>query len=222
VGRHPRPIGAVIGTLSGRLTGQRRGGGFLDRMTLAAAAFATAPIRYATRPVSARDIVGRVPLSCGSDRTPDKCLDGTCGGGSTCCGDGWTTFCCSLVDESNYACPSYSYIAGYWKCTLTITKGMCSTSGVRWYIDCNVTPGKSCPDGCTCRNCSYRRTCCNCFRYGQCNKDVAGTTYVVCRLLSCIKPWSTSLQPCTDCDEQDPPAVNNPTCFQPDGVDCLS
>jgi hypothetical protein len=211
----------VIDRISRGLARKRPGGGLTDRMTLAAAAFATAPIRYATRPLSA-DAVVSVPATCGSDRTPDLCLDGTCGGGSTCCGNGWTTFCCSMEGETNYACPSYSYIAGYWKCTLDITKGICSTSGVRWFIDCNLTPGKSCPGGCTCRNCAYRRTCCNCFRYGQCNKDVKGTTYVVCRLLSCIKPWSTSLQDCTDCDGQDPPLENNATCFHPDKADCLS
>jgi hypothetical protein len=211
----------VIDTLARGLSNVGRKAGLADKMAMVAAAFAAAPIRYATRPLSAEAAIG-VPASCGSDRTPDDCLDGSCGGGSTCCGDSWTTFCCSMVGKSNYACPSYSFIAGYWKCTLDITEGMCSTSGVRWFIDCNVTPGKSCPGGCTCRNCYYRRTCCNCFRYGQCNKDIAGTTYVVCRLLSCIKPWSDSLQKCTDCDGQDPPVVNNATCFHPDKANCLS
>jgi hypothetical protein len=213
----------VIERVSKTVARRRGRSSITDRMTLAAAAFAAAPVRYATRPLTAEAILGaEAPASCGSSRTPDKCTNGTCSDSSTCCGDGWTTFCCSLVGETNYGCPSYAFIAGYWKCTLPITEGMCSTSGVRWFIDCNLTPGKSCPGGCTCRSCAYRRTCCNCFRYGQCNKDVEGTTYVVCRLLSCIKPWSTSLQPCTDCDGQDPPAENNETCFQPDKAGCLS
>lgn len=211
----------MIERVSRGLARWRGRGRLTDRMTMVATALAVAPVRYATRPLSAAAAAG-VPATCGNDRTPDVCKDGTCSGKSTCCGDEWTTFCCSMEGETNYACPSYSYIAGYWKCSLDITEGMCSTSGVRWFIDCNVTPGSACPGGCTCQGCSYRRTCCNCFRYGQCNKDVVGTTYVVCRLLSCIKPWSTTLQPCTNCDGQDPPVVNDETCFQPDKAGCLS
>jgi hypothetical protein len=30
------------------------------------------------------------------------------------------------------------------------------------------------------------------------------------------------LQPCTNCDGQDPPVENNATCFQPDKAACLS
>ena len=47
-----------------------------------------------------------------------------------------------------------------------------------------------CPHGCSCANgsCSNRSTCCNVFKYGQCNTQVPQTTEVVCRVIKCANP----------------------------------
>ena len=48
---------------------------------------------------------------------------------------------------------------------------------MRYYIDCNRTPGTVFPGGCQCANgdCGRRAVDCNHFRYGQCNTQIAGT-----------------------------------------------
>jgi hypothetical protein len=81
-------------------------------------------------------------------------------------------------------------MGGWWKCTDYRGSGACSREGIRYYVDCNRTPGASCPHGCHCTfdDCSQRRTCCNVFRYGQCNTEVAGVTEVVCRVVKCESP----------------------------------
>src|SRR6266545_6259228 len=144
----------------------------LARAAVGASAAAVAPIRYLTRPVSA------IPLITCSD----------CSSGSACC-DGWTTFCCSLPGGSNAACPSYAFVGGWWQCNYS-GSALCNPTNVRYIVDCNRKASASCPGGCHCANdqCIYRRTCCNDFRYGQCNTDIAGTTEVVCRLVTCVIP----------------------------------
>lgn len=143
----------------------------LSKMAVAASAVAVAPVRYTLRPLTAMAVI-----TCGD-----------CSSGSQCC-DGWTTFCCSLTGSNT--CPSYSYMGGWWKCTNYTGSQLCSTQGVRYYVDCNRTPTASCPNGCHCTgdSCSKRRTCCNVFRYGQCNTEVAGSTEVVCRVVTCSNP----------------------------------
>lgn len=146
---------------------------FLARFAVAASAVTISPIRYLVRPVSALGTI--------------TCSD--CSSGSLCC-DGWTAFCCTLTGSN--ACPSYTFMGGWWKCTNYDGDGACHQEGVRYYIDCNRTPGSSCPEGCHCANdtCGHRRTCCNIFRYGQCNTEVTGTTEVVCRMVTCQNPCS--------------------------------
>jgi hypothetical protein len=175
-----------------------------DKAALMGAAVAAAPMTYLTRPVSADELLRQ---TCTSNRTPNKCANGTCSGGSRCCSDGYSSFCCQLPGGSNYGCPPNSFIAGWWRCTQSITSGTCSTTGKRYYIDCNARPGTSCT--CTCPSCTKRRTCCNCFRYGQCNTQISGTTYIVCRLLSCVAPYSGQLG-CTNCGNTD--LIDNNTC----------
>ena len=142
------------------------------RFATAGSALTVAPVRYLMRPLSAMAVV--------------TCAD--CSSRSACC-DGYTTFCCSINNGVN-ACPSYSYMAGWWKCTNYTGGGACSREGVRYYIDCNRTPTARCPGGCRCAqdSCGNRRTCCNRFRYGQCNTEITGVTEVVCRLVKCVNP----------------------------------
>ncbi len=87
-------------------------------------------------------------------------------------------------------CPANTYVAGWWKCTSYQGGGLCHQEGVRYYVDCNRTPGRSFHGGCRCANddCNNRRIDCNHFRYGQCNTQIQGTTEVVCRLMICQSP----------------------------------
>jgi hypothetical protein len=153
---------------------------FLARTALAGSALAVAPFKFLLKPVSAMDTI--------------TCAD--CGAGALCC-DGWTTFCCTLTGSN--ACPDYTYMAGWWKCTDYNGSGLCSAEGVRYYVDCNRTPGASCPSGCHCASnkCGHRGTCCNVFRYGQCNTEIPGVTEVVCRMVTCDEP-STIFVNCND------------------------
>ena len=170
----------------------------LVRLTAAASAIAVAPLRYALRPVTALSVI--------------TCSD--CPGSSRCC-DGYTVFCCTLTGVN--ACPSNTYIAGWWKCTQYTGQGPCAGEGVRYYLDCNLIPGESCSNGCQCANdmCSHRGTCCNVFRYGQCNSDVPGTTAIVCRLIKCVNPCTIY----SDCDCTS--KVDDVTCAQEEEATCL-
>jgi hypothetical protein len=147
---------------------------FLARMATAASAMAVAPIRFATRPVSAMATI--------------TCSD--CSSGDLCC-DGWTTFCC-VINNGQNECPANTFMAGWWKCTNYSGTHLCDSEGIRYYIDCNRTPNHACSGGCHCANnkCSNRGTCCNVFRYGQCNTEILGTTEVVCRMITCVIPGS--------------------------------
>ncbi|HCO01770.1 MAG TPA: hypothetical protein DIT48_00130 [Actinobacteria bacterium] len=145
----------------------------LSRVAVAGSALAVSPVRYLVKPGTAMEVL----TTCSS-----------CASGSACC-DGWTAFCCTIHQGAN-SCPSYAYIGGWWKCTSYTGAGACAKEGVRYYVDCNRRPGSSCPGGCHCAgdNCSNRRTCCNVFRYGQCNTQISGTTEVVCRIIKCVNP----------------------------------
>jgi hypothetical protein len=206
-------------TLLGRAS---RGGAFFDRATAVGAAFAIAPLQYATRPLSA-DEINLPDANCTGNLTPSQCRKGECAPDSLCCREGWTAFCCQLPDESNYGCPSYAFIAGWWRCSQRVEDtGICGRPGEthhRFYIDCNVKPGMSCPGGCACGHgrCGTRRACCNCFRYGQCNQQVGGTTYVVCRLVSCVGPWAIG---CGNCAKT-PDLSSDATCSHPVGIPCF-
>ena len=172
--------------------------GLLARAAVVASAMTVAPIRYLTRPVSAASIV--------------RCSG--CSGGAKCC-DGWTAFCCQLPGGDNRGCPSYAYVAGWWQCNYS-DSALCNPTNVRYYLDCNRKPGSSCPQGCHCANntCSNRGTCCNVFRYGQCNTHVKGVTEVVCRLVTCISPCKIG---CLDCNCSS--ATSQVTCGH--NADCL-
>ena len=161
-------IARAAGSLLERRLSRR---GALARMTLAGTAFAVAPLRYLMRPESAHAVVH-----------PGRCRGGRCT-------DGWTAFCCEIDAQHRNACPDGSYVAGWWKCTDYRGRGLCGDEGVRYYIDCNRSPGDY-AGGCRCAqgDCKRRRVGCNHFRYGQCNTDVQGTTEVVCRVIVCRHP----------------------------------
>ena len=143
----------------------------LSRAALAASALTVAPLRYLLRPGTAWAAI-----------SPSDCSSGLCT-------DGWTAFCCE-INRGRNTCPPHTYIAGWWKCTAYRGSGLCDPQGVRYYVDCNRTPGETFPGGCHCAHgsCKNRRVDCNEFRYGQCNTQIKGTTEVACRLVVCENP----------------------------------
>ena len=103
----------------------------LSRAALAGSAFAVAPVRYMVRPGTAWAVL-----------RPESCRTGLCT-------DGYTAFCCEIQHGDN-RCPNGTYVAGWWKCTAYNGHGLCADDGVRYYIDCNRTPGTVFPGGCQC------------------------------------------------------------------------
>jgi hypothetical protein len=152
----------------------------LVRIAVAGSAFCIAPVRYLLYPGSALAVI--VPSSCG--------------GGE--CTDGYTAFCCEINKGLN-ECPSGTFPGGWWMCTDYRGRQLCAGQGVRYYVDCNALPGRPFPGGCVCANnsCDNRRVNCNVFRYGQCNTHIAGTTAVVCRMITCQNPGSIPALNCS-------------------------
>jgi hypothetical protein len=173
---------SVVERLGGALERRMSRRGALARATVAGAAMSVAPVRYLVRPGTAWGIIA--PASCPA---------------SAKCNDGYTVFCCEVEGGYN-RCPDGSFVAGWWKCTDYRGKGLCHGDGARYYIDCNRMPGKGYPGGCQCgpHGCDSRRVDCNQFRYGQCNTHIAGTTEVVCRLVTCQPPASVPAFQCND------------------------
>lgn len=146
--------------LAGKGLSRRR---FLGRVAVVGSAMALDPIRYTLRPGSAYAQV------CGSAAS---------------CSSGWTAFCCTINDGAN-TCPPGSYAAGWWR----IDDSPYCMGKARYVIDCNRSPSATCSCRCADGACDKRRVCCNNFRYGQCNTQVAGVTEVVCRVVTCMLPW---------------------------------
>ncbi len=151
----------VVARTAGILSGGHSRRRFLARTAVVGSALAVNPVTYLLKPGTAYGAV------CGT------------------CGDGWTAFCCTINNGSN-SCPPASFVAGWWKAD---GSAYCS-GGPRYIIDCNAT----CPTQCACRcsgaACDGRRTCCNQFRYGQCNQQISCYGPVVCRVAICITPWT--------------------------------
>ena len=146
---------------------------------VAGSALATNPKAYALRPVTAYATV--------------------CGPGNT-AASGWTVFCATIQKGEN-ACPPGSFAAGWWKAAGSSWCG----GRYRYIVDCNASCSR-CSTGCTdgiCDNrcwscscgtgskatCDQRRICCNAFRYGQCNTQIACSGGVHCRVVSCTPPY---------------------------------
>ena len=155
-----RVVDMAANLLAGRGSTRRR---FLYRLAVIGSALAVDPLRFITRPTPAYASV--------------------CGSG-TGCGAGWSVFCCTINKGAN-TCPDGSFVAGWWK----VSASSFCLGSPRYYIDCNRTPGSSCNCRCNSIGCDHRRVCCNVFRYGQCNTQIAGVTEVVCRLITCTPPW---------------------------------
>ncbi len=162
-----RHLAESLATFLARRTSRRS---LLARTAVVGAALATDPVTYVLRPVSAYRTV--------------------CGEGAS-CASGWTAFCVTVNDGVNQ-CPPGSFVAGWWKADRASVCG----GGARYYVDCNAEcvhgrPGRyTC--GCRCapgHTCDQRHTCCNQFRYGQCNQHIACYGPVVCRTVSCVPPW---------------------------------
>jgi hypothetical protein len=189
-----RLFGLVMAAMERRMPRRR----VLARMAAGASALIVAPIRYAFHPLTALSVI--------------TCSD--CSGSSRCC-DGYTVFCCTLTGTN--ACPTHTYIAGWWKCTQYSGFGPCGAEGVRFYVDCNLLPGSSCDNGCHCGNntCSHRSTCCNVFRYGQCHPEVPEVTAIVCRVIKCVNPC-TIYSDC-DCTQK----IDDVTCTHEEEAVCL-
>ncbi len=156
-----RAVDRVSRLLGGRRSTRRS---FLFRAAVVGSALAVDPVGYTLKPGTAYASV------CGSSNT---------------CSGGWSVFCCTINDGAN-TCPDYSYVAGWWK----VDASAFCLGAPRYYIDCNRRPSRSCRCRCnTSGGCDRRRTCCNVFRYGQCNTQIKGVTAVVCRIVTCTPPW---------------------------------
>ena len=170
----------------------------LGKIATAASALAVAPLRYALRPGDALSVI-----SCGN-----------CSGSKACC-DGYTVFCCTLTGVN--ACPTNTYLGGWWKCTNYTGNGPCAGEGVRYYMDCNAIPGTACGVGCHCAHddCTYRSTCCNIFKYGQCHTEFGEVTAIACRVITCVNPCT--IYAACDCTYKE----DNSTCSHEEGALCL-
>jgi LGFP repeat len=196
-----RAVDSVTGWLAARTS--RRG--FLARTGVVASAIAV-DASYVLRPGTAYASV--------------------CGDGAS-CSSGWTVFCATINNGVN-ACPPGSIAAGWWKAD---GASLCGGSA-RYIIDCNATCSRCSGGGragicspscwscsCTCGpsgQCDQRRTCCNAFRYGQCNQQVAQVGAVHCRVVSCTPPWKfekCSTAPATDNRTREHSSPALPTAF---------
>ncbi|MGE5226265.1 MAG: hypothetical protein ACM3OO_05260 [Planctomycetaceae bacterium] len=172
----------------------------LERLATAASAMSVAPVRYTTRPVPAKDVVRRTCSQCPPN--------------SRCCGS-YTAFCCTLPGGSNFGCPPNTFVGGWWQCNYGGTN-LCGTTNLRYYLDCSMNHGSTCPGGCHCGNddCKNFKTCCVVFRYGQCNTDIPYVTPIQCRLVTCVIPCRID---CLNCNCSS--AVDQHTCTHEAG--CL-
>ncbi|CAN5487167.1 hypothetical protein BH20ACT2_BH20ACT2_07150 [soil metagenome] len=153
---------ATQGDNAGRIADPTRRS-FLVRTAVVGSALSVAPLDFVLRPGTAYANV--------------------CGDGAS-CASGWTAFCCTVNNGRNQ-CPPGSFVAGWWKAD---NAAFCC-GAARYILDCNAT----CPTQCRCRcadgGCDQRKTCCNQFRYGQCNQQIACFGPVVCRVATCTPPW---------------------------------
>jgi hypothetical protein len=146
--------------------------GFLVRTAMVGAAFAAGPIRYLARPAAAWA------------ETPTTCASGLCT-------DGYTEFCCTLLDGGN-VCPKNTFIGGWWSARPPTSNRICGGRR-RFYLDCNSYPGHSVPGGrhCARDDCNCRAAGWNRFSYFNCNTHLqhkGQLSYVVCRMVSCTNP----------------------------------
>ncbi|MEO5680243.1 MAG: twin-arginine translocation signal domain-containing protein [Acidimicrobiales bacterium] len=126
---------------------------------------------------------------------PGTAYASVCGDGASCT-SGWTAFCCTVHGANT--CPPYSFAAGWWK----IDASPFCSGAARYIVDCNATCPTQCSCHCASGTCDERRVCCNQFRYGQCNTQIACYGPVVCRIALCTAPWIWSSK-CTTTSRTD-------------------
>ncbi len=160
--------------------------GFVGRTAIVGSAVAVSGTDYVLRPGTAYASICRCPRQAVSGNQQ------ACGCGDLCC-DGYTEFCCQIYGENS--CPTDSILAGWWK----VDNSTFCDGAARYYMDCNQSsPRCSCGDRgvcrpadstCGCRSCDSRADGCTTFRYGNCNNDVACVGPIMCRVVTCTKPW---------------------------------
>lgn len=153
--------------------------GFLSKTAIVGSALTVAGPTYVLRPGTAYAAV------C-------SCLGRSCDCSSLCC-DGYTEFCCAIYGEN--ACPPNTLLAGWWK----VDNSSYCNGSARYYMDCNKqSPACRCGSSgvcsgsdttCQCRSCGNRKDGCTVFRYGNCNNQVACVGPIMCRVVTCRKPW---------------------------------
>ena len=153
--------------------------GFLSKTALVGSALTVAGPTYVLRPRTAYAAV------C-------SCLGRSCDCSSLCC-DGYTEFCCAIYGEN--ACPTDTVLAGWWK----VDNSSFCAGAARYYMDCNKrSPNCSCGSSgvcrgsdtrCQCRSCGNRKDGCTAFRYGNCNNQISCVGPIMCRVVTCTRPW---------------------------------
>ncbi|MFN0027329.1 MAG: twin-arginine translocation signal domain-containing protein [Acidimicrobiales bacterium] len=175
---------AVLDRLATAMDGRISRRGFLARSALAGTAMAVAPTDFLLKPVGAYQAI------C-------SCAGTGCDCGSQCC-DGYTEFCCSMIGMNR--CPPGNILGGWWK----VDDSEYCNGGPRYYMDCNapcngcgcgfsgICDGACSGTGCGCArgDCGFRKTGCVYFRYGQCNQHIGCIGPIVCRVVTCVPPWT--------------------------------
>lgn len=159
--------------------------GFVGRSAMVGSALMVGGSTFVLRPGTAYAAICSCPPSATAVRRDCDCND-------LCCG-GYTEFCCHVYGEN--ACPPDTLLAGWWK----VDNSTFCDGAARYYLDCNkARPACSCGSSgvckgsdttCQCRTCDSRRDGCTAFRYGNCNNNVACVGPIMCRVVTCSKPW---------------------------------
>lgn len=163
-------------TFLDRKTGRRS---FLTKTAMVGSALTAASVDFVFKPNSAYAAV------CSCNGRSCNCTD-------LCC-DGYTEFCCQIYGQNS--CPANTLLAGWWK----VDNSSYCAGSARYYMDCNkASPACGCGSSgvcrggdttCQCRQCGNRKDGCTAFRYGNCNNHVACVGPIMCRVVTCTKPW---------------------------------
>jgi hypothetical protein len=174
--------------------------GFLVRATAVGTALAVSPVRYLMRPEDALAIV--TPSQCGASRR--------------CRRSRYTEFCCTLRDRNGRAsgknyCPSWTVVAGWWKCSPYQGRQICRGRKYRYYIDCDVKRGVTCRCRCVGGKCRHRKMCCNPRAYRNCNAGGQSAGVVACRIVRCRRPDKLTSK-CSSRGPRDDPTCRHEAC----------
>jgi hypothetical protein len=179
--------------------------GFISKTAVVGSALTVAGPTYVLRPGTAYAAV------C-------SCLGRSCDCSSLCC-DGYTEFCCAIYGENS--CPPDTLLAGWWK----VDNSSYCNGAARYYMDCNKqSPACSCGSSgvcggsdtrCQCRSCGNRKDGCTVFRYGNCNNHVACVGPIMCRVVTCTKPWELEPSCTTVARTDDNTRYHHRACLEP-------